>query len=137
MSTTVNVTTQGLGEVEVRKLALGDYSKLLKSLKRLPAEIGELIKGKSKEDFQDIGLQQIIEWLPSLMETAPEEIIHIIVLSTDLDDEKVRTEMDLADAAEVFDAILDINDYRRVIDTVKKMVARRKGQKEVPAETTQ
>ncbi len=129
---TLDVTTQDLGIVTVHKLALGDYAELLKSLKKLPAEIMKMVQGTEAGKLQKITLEQLIDWVPQLMEMAPDEIMHIIALSTDKTDEEVSKSLDLADAIEIFDAILQLNDYRRIATAVKKMQARVKNP---PAET--
>ena len=121
------------GDVTVKKLALGDYALVLKALKKLPQELGELF---SKTDDKDIGnSQHLLSVLPNVIAEALPEYASILSIVSDKED-TFFLEGDLADAIDVTAAALDINDYSRIVESIKKIQARMKKHKPaVPAKT--
>lgn len=128
-SKTLTVQTEG-GEVVVRKLALGDYAALLRALKKLPAEIGKFVQGNSAEDLKDQDV--LFNRLPEIIADAIPEFAEVLAVASDKD-AQFFLEGDLADAIEVFAAAMQLNDYSRIIQTLKKMTARRPAADPAPA----
>lgn len=120
-SKTIKVQTEG-GEVVVRKLALGDYAALLRALKKLPTEVGKFIEGNKAEDLKDN--ETLFKHLPTIIADAIPEFAEVLAVASDKD-AKFYLEGDLADAFDVFAAALELNDYSRIVSTLKKMTARK------------
>ena len=121
MEKTTIVETE-LGQVVVRKLALGDYVQLLKALKTLPTEIAGFIQGNNVSDLKDMNF--ILGRIPELIANALPEFAEVISIATDKDSSFVL-KLDLADAIDLLAVILEINNYARVIESVKKLMARK------------
>lgn len=122
-SKTITVKTEG-GPVVVRKLALGDYAALLRALNKLPSEIGKFIEGNSADDLKNTDV--LYSSLPGIVADAIPEFAEVLALASNKDKE-FFLEGDLADAIEVFGAALELNDYQRIMSSVKKMTARKPG----------
>ena|SRR5688500_4560449 len=136
MDKTIVVDTE-LGKVTVRKLALGDYAELLRALKKLPQEIGKVVGDTDAKDLQDTA--KIMEFLPTIIADALPEFCDVMAITTDKDSDFI-IKLDLADAVDVFGAALELNDYQRVANSIKKIMARRKPtqeSQEAPKEPTQ
>lgn len=130
-SQTIIVKTEG-GDVTVRKLALGDYAALLRALKKLPTEIGKFVEGNSADALKDNDV--LFSNLPGIIADAIPEFAEVLAVASDKD-AKFFLEGDLADAIEVFAAALKLNDYSRIVNTLKKVMAQKPA--EVPAENPQ
>lgn len=120
-SKTITVKTEG-GDVVVRKLALGDYAALLHALKKLPTEIGKFVQGNSADALSDN--EVLFANLPGIVADAIPEFAEVLAVTSDKD-AQYFLEGDLADAIEVFAAAMQLNDYSRIVNTLKKMTARK------------
>lgn len=129
MDKTVKVTTE-LGEVTVHKLALGDYAKLLKTFKKLPAEIGKFIQSNDDSKLKDLDV--LLVELPSIVADSLPELAEVVSIATDKDKDFIL-KLDLADVVDLIGAILELNNYARVAESIKKFTAR----KTAPATTTE
>ena len=130
-SKTIIVKTEG-GDVTVHKLALGDYAALLRALKKLPSEMGKFIEGNSADALKNN--DTLFTSLPAIIADAIPEFAEVLAVASDKD-AKFFLEGDLADAIEVFAAALELNDYSRIVNTLKKVTARKPA--EVPTENPQ
>lgn len=126
-SKTITVKTSN-GEVEVRKLKLGEYSTLLKALNALPKEVGDLTEGKSKEELKAMSTGDMMALMIDFSDVALKEFCNALAIPTDKDGE-FFLEGDLADAVDVFVAALELNDYSRIIESLKKLQTRRSAEK--------
>lgn len=120
-SKTLTVKTEG-GDVVVRKLALGDYAALLRVLKKLPQEFGKFIGENDAKDLQNN--EVLFSHLPEIIADAIPEFAEVLAVASDKD-AKFYLEGDLADAIEVFAAAMELNDYTRIVASLKKMTARK------------
>lgn len=120
-SKTITVQTEN-GAVVVRKLALGDYAVLLRALKKLPQEFGKFIEDNDADQLKNNST--LFAALPGIIADAIPEFCGVLAAATDKDAGFFETG-DLADALEVFAAALELNDYNRIMATVKKLTARR------------
>jgi hypothetical protein len=108
------------GSVVVRRLALGDYAALLRALKSLSANLGAFVGENSTDKLKDNSF--LMAELPALIADSIPEFCDLLAIASDKD-AKFFLEGDLADALEVFMAALELNDYSRIADTVKKLTA--------------
>ncbi len=121
MSSSTTVKT-GAGDVVVNKLALKNYAEFIRALRKLPAGLAQLFK--SGKDVSDMGV--IFEELPEILADGFPDLINILVVVTDKDTDFFNgDDIDLADAVEIVQAALEINDYERVVASIKKIMARR------------
>lgn len=120
-SKTITVNTEQ-GDVVVRKLALGDYAALLRALKKLPTEIGKFVGGNSAEALQDNDV--LFANLPGIIADAIPEFAEVLAVASDKE-AQFYLDGDLADAIEVFAAALQLNDYSKIVATIKKLTARK------------
>lgn len=127
-SKTITVQTEG-GDVVVRKLALGDYAALLHALKKLPTEIGKFVQGNSAESLSDN--EVLFANLPGIIADAIPEFAEVLAVASDKE-AKFYLEGDLADAIEVFAAAMQLNDYTRIVATLKKITARKPADQPAP-----
>lgn len=121
-SITEQTVETGAGPVVVRKLALKDYSEFIRSLRKLPGGLAQLFK--SGKDVKDMAV--IFEELPEILAEGFPDFINLIAVATDkpvefFDDPNFG----LADAIDVVQVALELNDYERVIASIKKIMARR------------
>jgi len=121
MDKTITIETE-LGPVIVRKLALGDYAQLLRAFKKLPAELGKFVQGNSAADLKDLNF--ILTSVPELIAEALPEFADVVSIATDKDSEFVL-KLDLADAIDLLATVLELNNYSRVIESIKKLTARK------------
>ena len=119
-----------LGEVVVHKMPLSDYAGLLRALDKLPEHIGKLVKD-NKGGKSDIGRDELIVMLPQLAADSLEELAAVLAVPTDKDAAFIM-QLDAADTVELLDAILEVNQFERIVAAVKKMLARRSGQMTAP-----
>lgn len=94
----------------VRKLPLGKYAQLLKSLQNLPKHINGL-DGLSNDE--------IIPKIPTILAESLPDVVAVFTIATDLKKEEVE-ELGLDEATDVFLAILEVNNYQAVFEKVKK-----------------
>ncbi len=119
-SNTLTVKTE-LGEVVVHKMPLSDYAELFRALNNLPKSLGTLMG--DDVDLKKMDTAQIVQMLPGILANSWDDIGSILAVATDKDGEFLM-KLDAADAIEVIDVILDLNDFARIGRAVKKMQAR-------------
>lgn len=120
MDKTIEVQTSA-GPVVVKKLAMQDYAELLRSLKQLPQELGNFVQGTSKEDLAKN--ETIFAELPGIVANALPEFCAVLAVTSDKDAEFHLNELDLADNIDVLVAALQLNDYKRIAASIKKIMA--------------
>jgi hypothetical protein len=120
----------GAGDVVVRKLALYDYAEFIRALRKLPGELADLFKsGKNVGD-----MAVLFEEIPELIADSWDDFVAIIAVGTDKDAEFFKSpDLDGADALDIIDALMELNDYERIVNTVKKIMARRQSTPTSPA----
>lgn len=120
-----------LGDVTVKKLALGDYAELLVLLGKLPKSLGDLLN----QPEGSLTNEYLISMLPAIIAESLPEVAAILALTTDKDSEFIM-QLDLAETTDIFAAAYELNDYTRVVANVKKVMARRAGTEQLPTPQT-
>lgn len=120
-SNTITVSTE-FGDVTVRKMALNDYAELLRALDKLPKQLGQLIN--KDVDFKSMETSEILTMLPGIIAESWSDIVALIAVPTDKDSAFLG-QLDGPDAVDVVVAIVELNDFKRIIDSVKKLWALR------------
>lgn len=118
-SNTLTVKTK-LGEVNVHEMPLRDYAELLRALERLPEIIGKF----TKSDIKDLSEAETFDMIRDVLTESWDDLINLIAVPTDKDGEFLGS-INGADAIDVIDAVLELNDIPRIIAAVKKIWARR------------
>lgn len=103
-------------KVVVKKLPLGEYAEFFKQIMKLTKHF------KSTDELNE---EAILKKLPLILEDSPDIAINIIALASDLTEEEAKTQIGLDDAFDIFQGILEVNNYSKVFDRVKKMMAQR------------
>jgi hypothetical protein len=109
------------GDVTARRLAFIDYGELLRAVKKLPGGLGGFIDGSSQEDFKNSSTADIIMNLMPVLADGWSDLVGIIAVATDKDAEFIG-QLDGADAIEVFAAVLDLNNYKKIGAALKKLM---------------
>jgi hypothetical protein len=113
------VETQN-GPVVVRKLVLNDYAELFRKLKALPEKFGKFIEGNDYEELKKS--ETIYQAIPELVAEAIPDFCELLSVVSDKDAEFFG-KLDLADIVDLVLATLEVNDYQRIVASVKKMMA--------------
>lgn len=111
------------GDIIVRRLPLIDYAQLLRSFKKLPKEMGQFIDGNGEDDFKNSSTAEMIEKLLPLLEASWADFVAILAVPTNKDAEFIG-QLDGGDTMEVLAAVLELNNYQKVMAAVKKLRAR-------------
>lgn len=118
MDKSVKVQT-AQGPVTVKKLALAEYAELIRALRNLPAEFANLF-----QSGKDISQQAVLfRELPNIIADSFPDFIAVISIGTDQEEETI-SKLDLAEALEIVEAMLEVNNYQKIVATVKKIMAR-------------
>lgn len=118
MENTVTIQTEQ-GDVVVKKLALAEYAELIRALRKLPGELAQLFQ--SGKDVSEMSV--LFAELPEIVADSFPDFVAILAAGCDKDEEFIN-KLDLADALEIIEAILTINNYQKIVATVKKIMAR-------------
>lgn len=119
---TLTVSTE-LGDVVVHKMPLSDYAELLRALEKVPTVFQNFLKTKNKDELKKYTNVELVMALPTLLADSWSDIVGLLAVPTDKDGEFLG-KLDAADAIDIIDAILELNDFARIMAAVKKMQAR-------------
>lgn len=106
-------------EVVVEKLPLRRIAEVFKALDELPKKIGQV-------DYQNLTTEKFLEILPGIIGDVLPEVARIISIGSSLTEEEVLDVYGLAEAIEVLTTIFEVNDFSKVVENVKKLMARQK-----------
>lgn len=121
--------------VVVKKLALGEYAQLLKAVKTLPREIVGFIDENEAGQLKDINLKDFVPTLLPMIADSIGEFCEVLSIATDKDGKYFETQVDLAEGIEILVAALELNDFQRVQNSIKKLTARKTKTKADQVET--
>lgn len=118
-NSTLTVSTE-FGDVEVHKMPLSDYAELLRALDKLPKKIGDIVG----TDIKSMDTAAVLQLIPGILADSWSDIAALLAVPTN-QDAAFLLKLDGADSLDVIDAILELNDFVRIANAVKKMLARR------------
>lgn len=125
MQKTATVKTSG-GEVTVKKLALGEYADLLKAMQKLPSEVARFLGQTPEGELKEIdSVYAVLPKLPSMIGDSWDDLIALLEVVSDKDKDFLSSQIDLADAVDIVGAALELNEYNRVAEAVKKIMGRK------------
>jgi hypothetical protein len=111
---TIQIKLDSGKEVAVKKLPLGKYAELLGALDELP---------KHLNGFDTKSTDDLVAQLPKLIAVALPDVIKVVSIATDLTAEQVA-ELGLDEVVKIIVALIEVNNYAEVIETIKKLTAR-------------
>lgn len=117
----ITVSTEQ-GDVVVHKMPLSDYALLLRALSTFPQKLGDMLG--NVQDMKNISDNEMLSMLPNVLAESWDDLVALIAVPTDKDADFMK-QLDGADAIDVIDAILELNDFARIVSSVKKLLARR------------
>lgn len=100
--------------IEIKKLPIGKYSELLNAVQTLPNQI---------QDLGSFDNATVISKLPQLIAGATPDFVNIVTIATELEKEEVE-QLGLDEFVDIILAIIEVNNYKKVFDKVKKALAR-------------
>lgn len=118
MKKTVKVKLDDGKTLEVSKLPLGKYAELLDAIEELP---------KSISGLDSLDNDTILAQLPKLIAKSLPDFIKIIHIATGMSEEEVE-QLGLDEVIDILKAIAEVNNYSKVLDTVKKAWSQRVNQ---------
>lgn len=104
------------GQVAVKKMPLGKYAEVFSALKELPKTVGQV-------DFKELSNEEFIAQIPKILATALPEFAKVLSIATDVPEKQIM-EMGLDEFTELFAAVVQVNNFEKVADNVKKIMAR-------------
>lgn len=110
------------GDVTVRRLALGDYARLLLVLDKLPTELSKFIQQRDNAELTD--KSSIIAILPKIIGNSIPEFCDVLAVATDKDRDFFM-QSSLKDCIEIFVEAMEINNYSEIKELLKKVTARK------------
>lgn len=100
--------------VVVKKLPLGKYAEVFETLQELPKEASDLA-GISKDE--------LFTRLPQIVATFLPEVAKVLSVAAEVKYEEIM-EMGLDEAVDLLGAVIEVNNFAKVVDSAKKMMAR-------------
>lgn len=100
--------------ITISKLPLKRYADLLRGVRELPKHV---------KNFDQLGSDTIVEILPTLIADCMPDIVSIITVATDLTAEEVEN-MGLDEVTKVVLAVVEVNNYQEIFNSIKKARAR-------------
>lgn len=101
-------------ELIISELPIGKYAELIKALKKLPKHV---------VGFDKLDVDQTLERLPEVLNDALPECLEILSIATGLKKEELEV-YGLHKIVKIILAVVEVNDYRDVYDSIKKAMAR-------------
>lgn len=120
MKKSTTVATE-FGDIQVRKLALKDYADIFKALKTLPGALGEVFNNSSDEEISNTAY--LLQVLPEVIGDSIPEFAKVLSIPTSATAEQIE-DMDISDILDLVDGFLEVNDWNRIVQTIKKIRAR-------------
>jgi hypothetical protein len=108
-------------DVVIEKLPLRRIAEVFKALEKLPSKFAEKF---GDTGFKDVPNDKVLEMLPEIIGESLPEVAKLISVATPLTEDQVLDELGLAEAIEVLTAISQVNDFSKVVENVKKLLAR-------------
>lgn len=118
MKKSIQVNIDGR-KVEVSKLPLGKYAELLKAVKELP---------KHADRFKNLESNQVLMIMPEIIGESLPDFINILSIATPLTAEEIE-QLGLDDAVKLTMAVIEVNNYQEVYNSLKKATARQPQEK--------
>lgn len=112
MKNTIVVDLSGR-KIEVKKLPLSKYAELVKAVKELPKHI---------DKFKNLDSNEALKVLPELIGESLPDFVEILAIATPLSVEEIN-ELGLDDAIELTLAVVEVNNYQKIYDRLKKLQA--------------
>ena len=100
-------------DVELKKLPIGEYAELLKSVKQLPKHFRKL---------ENLTTEKIVELLPEIISDCLPDVVGILSIATKLPADEIN-QMGLDEITKLVVGVFEVNNYADVFKTLKKVTA--------------
>lgn len=127
MNKQIKVDTDN-GVVLVAKLPIVKYVELLKAMRKLPKELVARFNGV---DLTHMSNDKILEMVPEIVETSLPDVLNVLTIATPLEREAIEA-LGLDDIVNLVLAVVEVNNYKGIYDSVKKALARPEPVKTLP-----
>ncbi len=98
--------------LEIKELPLKKYAALLLAARNISKTVGGI---------DILNNDQILKQLPEIIANSLPDLINILTITTDLNREEIE-ELGLNDSMKIMVAVIEVNNYKEVIDQIKKTV---------------
>jgi len=88
----------------IKKASLGKYKVVLEGLKNLPTD--------KLSNIDTLDNNTFLRMLPELLFNSYDDVVKILSALTDISIEELEEEIDLYSAIELFQAVLEVNDFK-------------------------
>jgi hypothetical protein len=112
------VTLDNGNEVIVKKLPLGKYAEIFLALRELPKKV-------DLAGLEEISNEDFFSLLPEIISKSLPEVAKIISVATEVPEKAVLEELGLSEAVELLTAILIVNDFQKIVASIKKLMAQK------------
>lgn len=105
-------------DIAIKKITLGqagDLAELVQELRDFP---------KIFSNLDEYSNDKVLEQLPSLVDSSLEQVAKIIEFATGINRKEV-IELGFDELSDIVVAVLEVNDIERIIDNLKKIMARK------------
>lgn len=116
--------------IVVKKAALGKWAKLTTTIRKLINSLPEMmdrlgIEKENQEEFlNSLTPNELIGFIPELLDIVADEFINIVALGADLEPDYVEENIGLDDALILFEAIIEVNSFKKdAVEVGKKILA--------------
>jgi len=117
-------------EITIKKATLGKWAKLTTTIRKLidslPNMLDRLgIKEEDREAFlTNLTADKVVGFIPELLDIILDEFINIVALGADLEPSYVEENIGLDDALILFEAIVEVNSFKKeAVEVGKKLIA--------------
>ncbi len=121
MITQKTVVLDGGIEIIIAKLPIGRYAELLAAIQELP---------KKFKGFTELKTEEIVAIIPQLIGECLPDVLRIIQVSTTLEMEQINA-LGLSEVVEILVTIFEVNNYQKVFEQIKKVVAHQQAVPEI------
>jgi len=116
--------------IAVKKAPLGKWAKLTTTIRKLLNSLPEMldrlgVKEEDREEFlSNLTADKAIGFVPELLDIVADEFINIVALGADLETEYVKECIGLDDSLLLFEAIVEVNSFKKeAVEVGKKLLA--------------
>lgn len=99
----------------VKKMPLGKYAGVLQALQQLPKQL---------EGIDSFSVEEIIVRLPNMVADSLPELLRVVSIASGVP-EAILESAGLDELTDIVIAIFDVNDVEKVVDNIKKIMARK------------
>lgn len=113
-SKTITINEQ---EVEIKKMAVGQFAKLMLAIEKLPDIV---LKNFSLEDAQKLDINSLLVKLPPVLASSQDELFKVVEVASGIKKKDIE-ELDFEEFFDVIAAVFELNNFNAIVAKVKKL----------------